>query len=143
MSVLTNPVIEEIDPSRLESGAYCHRLEKTVGEGDVHASYSADRIGMRQPVRRPFSWRGGPWVCTGIIHKDGTLSAEAYRMIHIDAFDGTPITYAEKTANAEQARNDPMGFHHGMKVQRGGEEFVLAGPPVIFVPGQPDQLSLF
>ena len=45
----------EIDPARLASGEWCHRAQKTLGQGDIYASYSADRIGMGQPVRKPFT----------------------------------------------------------------------------------------
>jgi len=48
-----------VDPDRLASGRWDHRLEKQVGEGDIVGSYSADRIGLGRPLRRPFRWRGG------------------------------------------------------------------------------------
>jgi len=48
-----------IDPARLASGQWCHRANKTIGQGDISKSYSADRIGMGQPVRKPFEWQGG------------------------------------------------------------------------------------
>lgn len=133
-----------IDPARLASGQWCHRAEKTIGQGDINASYSADRIGMGQPVRKPFSWRGGLWVCVsnGYRGKD-TVAAEAYRLTHPAAFDGEPTTYAEKTRDGDAARADPNGFYHGMSVKHGGQSYVLTGPPVAFVPGQTEQLALF
>lgn len=139
----TVPTTVPVDPARLDSGEYSHRLEKTVGQGDINAAYSADRIGMGQPVRRPFTWRGDLWVCIGITWKGGAVSAEAYRLIDVRAFDGTTVTYVERTANGDEARSDPMGFYQGMRVKHAGADFVLCGPPVTFVPGQPDQLSLF
>ncbi len=51
-----------VDPSRLASGQWCHKAEKQIGEGDIRASYSADRIGMSQPVRRPWCCREGGGV---------------------------------------------------------------------------------
>ena len=132
-----------IDPARLASGAWCHRAERTIGEGDIHAAYSADRIGMGQPVRRPFTWRGGLWVCTGISSHGRNVSAEAYRLTPPAVFDGAPTTYREKTMDGDAARGDAKGFYHGMTVKHGGADFVLCGPPVTFVPGQTEQLSLF
>ena len=45
------PQIQLVDPERFAPGTWCHRTEKTIGEGDIAASYSADRIGMGQSVR--------------------------------------------------------------------------------------------
>ena len=133
--------IQEIDPIRLASGEWCHRTERTIGQGDISASYSADRIAMGQPLRKCFQWKGGLYVCTGSRYRNGSHCAEAYRVIHPSAFDGTPRSYAEKVA--DDSRNDPNGFYHGMKVRAQGGEFILCGPPVVFVPGKEEQLSLF
>lgn len=132
-----------VDPARLASGEWCHRAEKTLGQGDINASYSADRIGMGQPVRKPFAWRGSLWVCVSVSGRRGDLSAEAYRLTHPAAFDGQPMTYAQKTLDGDAARADRNGFYHGMSVKHGGATHVLSGPPVTFVPGQTEQLSLF
>lgn len=133
-----------IDPSRLASGEWCHRAQKTIGEGDIHASYSADCIGMGKPVRKPFIWKGAMLVCVGIRRwKDGGMSAEAYRLACPIAFEGEATSYGKKTSNAEAARSDPNGFYHGMRVKHAGTEFVLCGPPVTFFPGKTEQLALF
>lgn len=134
---------QSVDPARLQSGRWCHRADKTIGEGDIHASYSADRIGMGKKLRKPFSWKGGLWVCVGIAGRRGEVSAEAYRLVHPQIFNGEPVTYGVKTANGEGARADPHGFYHGMLVKHAKEEAVLCGPPVQFVPGQAEQLALF
>lgn len=135
--------IRAVDPARLAPGTWCHRTEKTIGEGDIAASYSAERIGMGQPVRRPFTWQGGLWVCVSITTRGKAVSAEAYRLVRPRMFDGTPLRYAEKTASSDAARADPRGFYHGMIVRHAGAQFVLCGPPLTFVPGQSEQLSLF
>ncbi len=132
-----------VDPARLKSGHWCHRAEKTIGEGDISASYSGDRIGMAQPVRKPFAWQGSLWVCVGVRSCGDDVSAEAYRLTHPQAFKGEPVTYADKVRNGDSSRADPRGFYHGMRVRRGREDFVLAGPPVTFDPGQSEQMSLF
>ena len=43
-----------VDPARFRWGTWCHRTDKMIAEGDIAASYSADRIGMGQPVSKPF-----------------------------------------------------------------------------------------
>jgi len=68
-------------------------------------------------------------------------------------FSGTPTNYRDKTGAAEgaaAARNDPNGFYDHMTVKHGGQEFVLCGPEVEIVAGQPKdvpapqiQLALF
>lgn len=66
-------------------------------------------------------------------------TTNAYRLVHLGAFDGQPTTYSEKTRNAEAARNDPNGFYHGMTVAHGGPSYVLCGPEIHLIPGQVDQ----
>lgn len=134
---------QPVDPARLAAGYWCHRADRMIGEGDIHASYSADRIGMGKPIRKPFTWQGGNWVCVGTAHCGGELSAEAYRLIDPRMFDGEPLTYAEKTMHADIARRDENGFYHGIRVKRAGREFVLCGPPLTFVAGESEQLELF
>lgn len=132
-----------VDPKRLASGQWCHRLEKEIGEGDIAASYSADRIGMGQPIRATFPWQGERWVCVSMWHRQGVATAEAYRVIDLRIFKGEATEYSIKTRDGDAARADPMGFYHGMKVRQSGRESVLCGPPAHFEPGEPDQPSLF
>ena len=131
----TGPQAELVDPDRLASGKWCHRTQKTIGQGDISASYSADRIGMDQPVRKPFSWNGALWVCVGIRYHGDELSAEAYRLTHPQIYDGEPFSYGDRVRNGDAGRADASGFYHGMSVKHGGTEFVLSGPPVSFAPG--------
>ena len=77
----SDPHAVMVEPERLASGKWCHHAQKTLGQGDISASYSADRIGMGQPVRKPFTWNGGLWVCVGIRYRGGAETAEAYRLI--------------------------------------------------------------
>lgn len=142
MTNSTYVTVYEVPPSRLAAGAWSHELDRQIGEGDIHAAYSADRIGMGEPVRRPFAHAGCRWVCVGF----GPGSAAwAYRLVHRSAFDGNPTTYREKLApnNGDDARADPMGVYHGMVVRCGGDHLVLCGAPARFVAGLEPQLSLF
>lgn len=137
------PVTFLVDPKRLASGQWCHRLNKEIGEGDIVASYSADRIGMNNPIRRAFSWQGAEWVCISIQHRYGTATACAYRLIPLASFNGAAVDYAEKTRDGDAARSDPLGFYHGMKIRYAGGRFVLCGPRAYFEAGEPEQRSLF
>ena len=129
-----------VDPDRLASGRWDHQLQRYVGEGDITASYSVDRIGLNQPVRKPFRWKRGLWVCTG---RMGDRAAEAYKLSPVGAFPSPVTTYIAKTRDSEAARNDPMGFYHGVTVSHGGRPYVLTGPPVQFERGPSSQLELF
>lgn|GEM_PF-1099491 len=111
-------------------------------EGDIRASYSADRIGLGKPVRRPFIFRGRPWVCTGCVG-GVSLTAQAYQLISQKAFVGQPQSYSEKTRDAAAARSDPRGFYHGIMTQHRGKPCVLSGPPASFIAGAAAQLDLF
>lgn len=137
------PETVRVSPGRLASGRWCHQTHRQQGEGDISASYSADRIAMQGRVRAPFRLQG--WPCVAVsLSRNG---AEAYRLVPEGAFDGEPTTYAEKVraADGERARNDPQGFHHGMRVTHGGSAYVLSGPPIRIVPGDPEpkQANLF
>ena len=133
-----------VDPQRLAAGRWCHRTGKQLGEGDIHASYSADCIGMQGRTRKPFRWQGREWVCTGIGMRRVRHCCEAYRIVPAEAFTGSAMTYTEKTHDGESARNDPLGFYHGMKVRHGGKDMVLQGPPVLLTPdAEPRQQDLF
>ena len=129
--------IRKVDPGRLSSGRWCHSRDRMVGEGDISASYSADRIGMSQPLRKPFRFEGAIWTSVGS-SRDGV---RAYRLVHRAAFDGQAFSYNERCG--EQGRQDPNGFYHGMFVRHGGNAMVLCGPPLTFVEGEREQLSLF
>lgn len=141
MIASTNPIT--VDPARLAAGSWCHRTDRQIGEGDIAASYSADRIGMGQPVRKPFSFRGGCYVCTSTKTLDGVLTAEAYLVLQRRLFDGVCRTYAAVVRDGDAARSAAEGFYHGMIVHHAGDQCVLSGPPLIFTPGTTEQLALF
>lgn len=143
MSMTQESHTHPVDPARLQSGRWCHREQKTLGQGDICTSYSADRIGTGQPVRRPFSWKSSLWVCVAMTHRNDAVAASAYRLVLPRNFTGQPASYAEKVANAEAARADLNGFYHGMTVKHAGADWVLCGPSVLFVPGESAQLCLF
>src|SRR5580704_2679792 len=128
-----------VDPARLRWGTWRHRVEKVLGEGDIAASYSADRIGLGEPLRKPFEWKGSLWVCVS----RSDQKAEAYRITHPQAFSGEPLSYRAKVTDSGAARSDPNGFYHGMSVTHAGTTFVLCGPPAMFVAGETRQMDLF
>ncbi len=134
--------VHPVDSARFSSGEWCFQTHKTVGRGDIYAAYSADRIGMGQPIRKPFGWKGALWACVGMSWEPGAVSAKAYRLIPVRMFEGTALSHAEKTSDAA-ARADPLGFYHGVIVTHLREAFVLCGPPAAFAPGRAEQLSLF
>lgn len=128
-----------VEPSRLAFGARCHASDKHIGEGDIRASYSADRIGMGQPIRKPFQYGGELWVCVGT----GPAGAEAYRLVDPSLYGGVARSYHDRCRDGDRARGDQAGFYDGITVRHAGRELVMAGPPVLFVAGEEAQLSLF
>ena len=138
-----NEIIHEVEPARLNRGKWSNRKNKMIGEGDISASYSADKIAYGQPVSKPFEWRGKFWVSVGNAIGRGRENATAYRLASPVQYDGMPLSYGEKTADGEAARNDPNGFYHGMLVKWKGKPMVLCGPPVVFVAGVAAQLNMF
>lgn len=139
-----------VDPTRLTHGTYSHDTEEQIGEGDIVASYSADRICESAPIRKPFGWKGALWVCVSIQGRgDGAQTLKAYRLTLASAFTAEATTYGRKVSidEGDFARSDPQGFYHGMTVQLGGENMVLTGPPALFVADEAqraaEQLALF
>lgn len=142
-------ITHRVDPARLAWGIYDHEKQRDIGEGDIQASYSADLIPSGK-IRRPFTFENAMWVCVGSSSLHGISEASAYRLMPESSFPGPLTTYAAKTRDGDEARADPNGFYHGMKVQFSRAAFALCGPPEVFVadPDRPAstpdaQLSLF
>lgn len=129
MSAPIEPREHRVDPSRLASGTWCHTRNRQIGEGDIAASYSADKIAQGK-IRKPFSWKNALWVCTGTHSK----SAEAYRLVPERFFDGETTTYNEVAMLPFEQRTKPEGFYHGMRVRHGKQDCVLVGPKALFLP---------
>jgi hypothetical protein len=149
-----------VSPSRLAWGEYVGETKK--GQGDISASYSADRICEGKPIRKPFQWQGNLWVCISSSGRGLTITREhefhAYRLILRRLFPGEAISYASRSAavdGGETAREHPMGFYHGIVVKHGGNELVMCGPEATFMADEneldsegkrsatPTQLGLF
>jgi hypothetical protein len=117
-----------VSPARLAWGTYNHQRNRDIGEGDIHASYSADTIATSGKIRKAFRWQAQLMVTVSLSGRGGIEQAEAYQLVPLKTFSGTPMTYAEKIGtaeNAEAARNDPNGFYHGMTVTQASETLVL------------------
>jgi hypothetical protein len=142
-------LIEQISvpKSRLVSGVW--KGDRETGEGDIHASYSADLIAMTGKVRAPFRHGSHLWICVGIRGREPEL--EAYRLTPESMFTDPVTSYSAKVSrdSGDAARNDPQGFYHGMAVEHGGMRYVLSGPPSLFIADPeaettvPAQLDLF
>lgn len=135
MSAPIEPQEHRVDPSRLASGTWCHTRNRQIGEGDIAASYSADKIAQGK-IRKPFSWKNVLWVCTGTHSK----SAEAYRLVPERFFDGEPTTYNEVAMLPFEQRIKPEGFYHGMRVRHGKQDCILVGPKARFLPKEESEV---
>lgn len=122
-----------IDPQRLAWGTWDDTTHRHLGEGDVSASYSTDLIAQGR-VRKPFILRGEFWVATN----RGLKTATVFRLVSAEQFEGEATSYEQKVHpdSGRTARNDPLGFYHGMAVKRGGKRYVLSGPPLTLVRGE-------
>lgn len=137
------PQLHEVDPARLADGHWCARRQRTVGQGDIARSYSADRIAEGKRIREPFNWLSSAWVCTGSGPHGHVRAHEAYRVVVPGSLGFPSRTYQERAQQGDAARTDPNGFYHGVIVSRSGRTMALRGPPALFVPGQRSQLDLF
>jgi hypothetical protein len=145
MSAPDTQKVFHVDPSRFEFGTWCHERDKCIGEGDISASYSADKIGLEGAVRKPFKWKNALWVNTGPISNGSHRSVSAYRLIPVRFFDGQPLSYQQIVHDNVAARSRREGFYHGMAVKHGKQGMVLIGPSATFVPSEeraPEQIDL-
>ncbi|MEP0392650.1 MAG: hypothetical protein ABJ205_00855 [Erythrobacter sp.] len=108
-----------------------------AGEGDICASYSADRIGGEQPVRRPFSFEGQLWVCIGSDGRD----RRAFQLVDPATFHDPTFTYGGRVRDGHEGRRDPNGY--GMLVTHRRATMVLRGPETRFVRGTERLGALF
>lgn len=135
--------INFVAPERFENGKWCKSAQRQLGEGDIAASYSADRIAMGEPIRRPFRWKSALWVNVGSSGARQALRVQAYRLVPVSLFGESSRSYAATVANGEEARHSPKGFYHGMEVSHRGQDYALCGAPEVFSPAHTEQLALF
>jgi hypothetical protein len=134
---MTEPTTYVVDPSRLAFGVWDHTTGREHGEGEIVASYSGDTIGAEGKVRKPFKFDGDLWVTVCLSGE----KAEAYRLVPLQFFNEKPISYHDKIEieNGDAARADPLGFYNAMSVVYGRQSYVMKGPPVVFVAGDPQR----
>ncbi len=99
----TKGITIPVNAARLGWGRYDHGRNRDVGEGDIHASYSADTIASAGKIRRSFRWQARLMVTVSLSGRGGIEQAEAYQLIPLEAFSGTAMSYAEKIGTAENA----------------------------------------
>ncbi len=109
--------------------------------GDISNSYSADIINNGR-IRKPFSYNGHLYTTTSTIsgiYPDSIRQAEAYRLVLATLFDGQITEFRTKINhdNGSSARSDPNGFYHGIPITYQSRQYVLAGPPLTFLPNLP------
>ncbi len=107
-------------------------------------SYSGDTIAEYDTIRKPFLFEGKLYCNIG-----GTRQKfEGYRVVErsqfqertfrdsdLAGFRRTPYydPRLKEQFAGDQRRHAPKGYYHGVRVKRGGKEYVLVGPPVEFV----------
>lgn len=106
--------------------------------GDISVSYSADLISNGR-VRKPFRYNDQLYTTTSTIsgrYPDSVREAEAYRLVPAILFDGHTIEFRTKINrdNGNAARSDPNGFYHAIPITYQSRPYVLAGPPLTFLP---------
>lgn len=114
---------------------------------EIEESYSGDRLSEKNTLRRPFKFQGSFFVAIGGISGGNSIpQEECYQIVPRHQFAGQAKWYGEKLENvpvsdeeakwgdgwAEQRRSQAEGFYHGMLAKRGGSEWVLVGPPLVF-----------
>lgn len=110
---------------------------------EIRESYSGDTIASQKTIRGPFQFEGRTYVSVGWIQ----TGEECYRVVPRDQCDddvawyGEELTWDVTLTESEKRyggwgayrRSQPEGFYHRMLVKRGKSEWVMLGPPVLFV----------
>lgn len=142
MTELKNTQMFCVPPSRLAMGTWCHQTNKSIGEGDVYASYSVDTIALGDKIRKPFRLQGRLYSTTSVSGSVDSSKATAYQLMLPAHFDEPLKCYEE----LRRRRSENRGFYHGLLVSHGRQKFVLFGPPIEIVQSdepEPIQDSLF
>ncbi len=108
---------------------------------DISNSYSADLINNGR-IRKPFRYNGQLYTTTSTIsgmYTGSIRKAEAYRLVLPTLFEGRITEFRTKIDrdNGNSARSDPNGFYHGISITYQSQQYVLAGPPLTFLPNLP------
>lgn len=114
---------------------------RLADRGDISNSYSADLINNGR-IRKPFHYNGQLYTTTSTIsgiYPDSIRQAQAYRLVLATLFEGQITDFRRKIDhdNGSSARSDPNGFYHGIPITYQTREYVLAGPPLTFLPNLP------
>ena len=114
---------------------------RLADRGDITNSYSADLINNGR-IRKPFRYNGQLYTTTSTmsgIYTGSIRKAEAYRLVPLTLFEGRITEFRTKVDrdNANSTRSDPNGFYHGIPITYQNEHYVLAGPPLTFLPNLP------
>jgi hypothetical protein len=109
--------------------------------GDISNSYSADLIDKGR-IRKPFRYNAQLYTCTSTItgfYPNSIRQAEAYRLVLATLFDRPTTNLQAKVGhdNGTSARSDPNGFYDGVIISKQGQQYVLTGPPLTFLPNIP------
>jgi hypothetical protein len=109
--------------------------------GDISNSYSADLIDNGR-IRKPFRYNGQLYVSTSSVsgfYPHGIREAKAYKLVLATLFDRPTTNLQAKVGrdNGASARSDPNGFYDGVVILKKGQQYVLTGPPLTFLPNIP------
>ena len=142
MTTVENQKTHAVPASRLAMGKWCHETNKQVGQGDISAANSADKIAFESKIRKPFRLQGWLHATVSLQGTASDTNATAYRLFDLSNFDGVPQTYLEASRKPKRG----SGFYHGMLVTYGTRKYVLVGPPITINKSdelEPVQASLF
>jgi len=140
------------DPARFKSSSWDADKGRSIPGGDIAESYSADMIGQKSTFRKPFKWKDGLRISTGMKFTGSyggvRTNVTTYRLVPIEYYKGKSHTHQE--ASKLNYLKDDGEYHHGftyngMRVKKGKQEYVMCDE-LIFMPReekQQEQLTLF
>lgn len=111
---------------------------RLTDRGDISSSYSADVIDKGR-IRKPFRYNGQLYTTTSTLsgmYPHSIRQAEAYTLVLATLFEGQITDFHTKIHHdiGRSARSDPNGFYHGIAITHQSRQYVLAGPPLTFLP---------
>jgi len=117
-----------------------------LGRGDIGRSFST-AIAPNDKIKNPFRLGDrGMFVCMGGFSGPDGRFHDAWRIVEPEHFEGQYHLYSRRGMKGhEKARNNPLGFYHGMKVWCGTTPYILVGKPILLHEGEEEgrQTTLF
>ncbi len=113
---------------------------RLVAGGDIFESWSAMKVIKGEDISNPFKDANGLEFVSIGDYEAIPGAKQAYRLLPKEAYSGEVKSFTPREGESNddfraRLKSDPLGSYNGAIANRQGKEYILIGPPVVFVPG--------